>query len=417
MALRNISRNKRRTVLSAIAIGMAVLFICFMKSYITGFGNNIKNNVFAFQTAHVKIFNKDYIKEEKLMPLDLSIYGYDKDYTEVIELVRKVKGIKHILPRTKFGAILNMKGKWKNLLGFAFDQDLEKSINPLKEKIVQGRMFREYAPGRHEIVVGKVLAQELGVKVGDKITMMSKTAEEGLGHMTFKIVGISSYGVPEFDKMYFFLPLSVAAKFLKMEYEVMELGIYLDDMDNSIPVSEEINKILETKPDNPYMAQSWEDQGGGQFFKMFAMADKIYGVVYLVFLALASLVIINTTMMVVYERMKEIGTIAALGMRGAAIVKLFFYEAVIISIIGSFIGTVTGGILSYSFSKIGFNIAKMTGGAMSDMAVSNIVYFYFGVDLLIFAFVYGVIVASLCAFIPASKAARIQPVEAMKGVF
>lgn len=417
MALRNISRNKRRTVLSAIAIGMAVLFICFMKSYITGFGNNIKNNVFAFQSAHVKIFNKDYIKEEKLMPLDLSVYGYDKDYTEVIELVRKVKGIKHILPRTKFGAILNMKGKWKNLLGFALDPDLEKSINPLKEKIVQGRMFREYAPGRHEIVVGKVLAQELGIKVGDNITMMSKTAEEGLGHMTFKIVGISSYGVPEFDKMYFFLPLSVAAKFLKMEYEVMELGIYLDDMDNSIPVSEEINKILETKPDNPYMAQPWEEQSGGQFFKMFAMADKIYGVVYLVFLVLASLVIINTTMMVVYERMKEIGTIAALGMRGASIVKLFFYEAVIISIIGSFVGTVAGGILSYSFSKIGFNIAKMTGGSMSDMSVSNIVYFYFGVDLLIFAFIYGVIIASLCAFIPASKAARIQPVEAMKGVF
>ncbi|MBU1076834.1 MAG: FtsX-like permease family protein, partial [Spirochaetes bacterium] len=416
MALRNIGRNKKRTILSAVAIGMSVLFICFMKSYIGGFFGNAKENVFAFQSAHVKVVNKDFLKEEKLMPLDLSVYGYDKDYKEVINLVKKVKGVKHVFPRTKFGAIVNLKGKWKNLLGFALDPELEAPINPLKEKIIEGRMFQEFAPGRYEIVMGEVLAKELGVKVGDKVTMMTKTAEEGLGHMTFQIVGISSYGVPEFDKMFFFIPLSVAAKFLKMENEVMELGIYLEDFNESIPVAEKINTILESKPDNPYVALAWESQSGGQFYKAFAMAENIYNVVYLVFMVLASLVIINTTMMVIYERMKEIGTIAALGMRGTEIVKLFFYEAVIISIIGSFAGVIGGGTLSFIFFKTGINVAKLTGGAMNDMSISNIVYTYFGVDLLVFAFVYGVVVASLCALIPASKAARIQPVEAMKGV-
>ncbi|MBN1897823.1 MAG: ABC transporter permease [Spirochaetes bacterium] len=416
MALRNISRNRKRTLLSAVAIALAVMFICFMRSYITGMWDNVRDNVFAFQSAHVKIVNKDFIKEEKLMPLDLSVYGYEKDYTEVMKLVKNVKGIKYIFPRTKFGAILNLKGKWENLMGFALDPEREAPVNPLKYKIVKGRLFKKYAPGRHEIVVGEVLAQELGVKVGDKLTMMSKTAEEGLGHMTFKIVGISSFGVPEFDKLFFFVDLSVAARFLKMEHEVMELGIYLDDMDESVPVAEKINKILESRPDNPYIAQAWENQSGGQYYNWFAMADNIYNIVYFVFLVLASLVIINTTMMVIYERMKEIGTIAALGMRGASIVKLFFYEAVIISIIGSFFGIVAGGALSYLMSQSGINIAKLTGGSLSDIAISNMIYPYFGLDLLLFAFVFGVVVASLCAFIPASKAARIQPVEAMKGV-
>ncbi len=413
MALRNIGRNKRRTILSLSAIALAVIFVCFMKSYITGFTKNIKNNIFLFESGHIKILNKDFVKEEKLMPLDLNIWGYKESYIEVIDKIKDIKGIKYILPRTRFVSILPLDGKLKTIMGMALDAKLESKINPIKEKIVAGRLFKEFAPGQYEMVVGKALANDLKVKVGDKITLMAKTAEEGLGHMTFKIVGIVSYGIGEVDKNYFFIPLSVAAKFLKMENEVGEIDIFLNDPDDSVSIAKKINNILEEQPDNPYKAYSWEHQKDGQYYNLVTMADKIYNVIYIIFLVLASLVIINTTMMVIYERLKEIGTISSLGMRPFDIVRLFFYEALIISIIGSFVGTILGGLLSYMVSKQGINVAKLGGGGTS-FQVSNIIYTHFGIDLLIFSFLFGVIVTAICVFIPSLQAAKIEPVKALR---
>ncbi|MDD5065905.1 MAG: ABC transporter permease [bacterium] len=416
MAFRNISRNRRRTLLSIVAIGMAVFFTCFMKSYITGLWSNVKGNTFIFETGHIKVLNRDYLKEEKLMPLDLNIDGYGKDYTEVIGLIKNVKGVKQIFPRTRFGAIINRENGMKNVMGFAFAPALEKPVNSLEAKIVEGRMFREYSPGQHEMVMGRAMAAELGVKTGDKITLMTKTAEEGLGHMTFRITGLSSYGVAVIDKSFFFISLSTAARFLKMENSVMELVIFLDDDTKSRAVTAEINRILNSRPGNPYQAYSWEEQGNGQYYEMFVKMSGIYNVIFVIFLVLASLVIVNTVMMVIYERMKEIGTIAAMGMRGSAIVRLFFFEAVIVSIISSFSGTVLGGIVSYIASRLGINVGKLTGGGMS-IRFSEIIYPYIGWDLLLFSFVFGVVVASVCSYIPALRAARIEPVEALKGVY
>lgn len=416
MALRNISRNRRRTVLSATAIGLAVMLVCFMNSYVTGLMNNVQENILAFESGHIKVINKEYVKEEKLMPLDLNIFGYEKDYTEVMDLIKKVNGVKYVLPRTKFGAILNIDGKMKNMIGWALDPELEAPVNPLTDKIIKGRMFRDFAPGQSEMVMGKALAAELKLDAGDRITLMTKTAEEGLGHMTFTITGIAAYNIGELDKMFFYIPLSAAAKFLKMEHEVMELAVYLDDYGKSIPVAREINKLLEGYEDNPYEAFAWEKQRDGQYYVMVGMSGKMYNIIYLIFLVLASLVVINTTMMVVFERMKEIGTIAALGMRGSAIVRLFFFEAVTISVIGSFAGTLLGGAASYVISKTGINLAKMTGGTM-NLQFSEIMYPSFNPGLLIFSFVFGVFVASLCAYIPASRAARIEPVEALRRIF
>ncbi len=409
MALKNIGRNKRRTILSISAVTFAVILVCFFKSYLKGTFDNVKHNIFLFETGNIKILNKDFIKEEKLMPLDLNIYNYKN----IISAIKNVEGIRAVLPRTKFAAMMNIKGSMKTVTGMAIDAELEHKINPLKDKIVSGRLFKEFAPARYEMVMGKAMADDLNLKVGDKITLMTKTAEEGLGHMTFKITGLVSYGIGEIDKNLFFIPLSTAAKFLSMENEVGELAVYLNNPNNSIEAAEKINKILDSKKDNPYKAYPWEYQKNGQYYELIAVSNKSYNVIYFIFLVLASLVIINTTMMVIYERLKEIGTILSLGMRPFSIVKLFFYESVIISVIGSFIGTVIGGVISFIISNTGINVAKLSGGGIS-IQFSNIIYPYFGIDLLLFSFLFGVIVTSVFAFIPSLKAARIEPVKALR---
>ncbi|HMB01055.1 MAG TPA: FtsX-like permease family protein [Spirochaetota bacterium] len=418
MAWRNITRNKRRTALSVIAIMLAVMIVCFAQSYVEGLLGSMKSNVFRFQTGHIKILNKNYLKEQKLMPLDLNIYGYSNDYREVMQTVKTVAGVKTVLPRTKFIGMVNMKGKMKYINGFALDAEREKNVLPLADNIIKGRMFRNFNPDTvaQEMVMSAGLAYELDLQTGDKITLMAKDAHEGLTLMDFKIAGLVSFGVAEYDSIYFYIPLSTAARFLKMPFSVMELTVFLKDTADSMPLASVINKKIKRHPAAPFQAYPWEKQENGRYGKMFAMYDVLIPIIYFVFLFLASLVIINTTMMVVYERMREIGTIAAMGMRGNRIIQLFFYEAVIISIIGSLSGTLAGGSLAYIFSITGIDFSKFSGG-MSGFPITDIVYFEFTPGLLVFSFLFGIVVASLFSFIPSSKAARLEPVKALKGVF
>jgi putative ABC transport system permease protein len=145
------------------------------------------------------------------------------------------------------------------------------------------------------------------------------------------------------------------------------------------------------------------------------MASTIYNYVYLVLLLLASTVIMNTTMMVIYERTKEIGTIGALGMTGGQIVLLFVIESAIISAIGSLLGTVIGGGLDLLLSIKGINIQALTGGSM-DIPATDIIYPRFGLSLLVGSFLFGVVVASVIAYFPARRAAKVEPVEALRSI-
>lgn len=148
---------------------------------------------------------------------------------------------------------------------------------------------------------------------------------------------------------------------------------------------------------------------------MFKSALLMYRVIFLGLLLLASTVIVNTTMMVIYERMKEIGTIGALGMTGGQIILLFVIEAIIVSAIGSFMGTVVGGGLDFYFHKVGINLRALSGGSV-DFNVSDIVHPRFGLSMLVGSFLFGVVVASITAYFPSRRAAKIDPVEALRSV-
>ncbi len=148
---------------------------------------------------------------------------------------------------------------------------------------------------------------------------------------------------------------------------------------------------------------------------MFETGLSMYRYFFIGLMILASTVIINTTMMVIYERTREIGTIGALGMASGQIVLLFVIEAMIISAIGSFMGMIVGGGFDLLLSRIGINLNALSGGSM-DMVVTDIIYPHFGLSLLVGSFLFGVVVASAIAYIPARRAAKVEPVEALRSI-
>jgi putative ABC transport system permease protein len=169
---------------------------------------------------------------------------------------------------------------------------------------------------------------------------------------------------------------------------------------------------LEDNSTMRYAVIPWQNQEG--IFSLIKTGQKIYSYIYIGFLILASTVIINTTMMVIFERTKEIGTIGALGMTGGQIILLFTMEAAIVSAIGSFLGTIVGGGIDLLLSIVGININALSGGM--DLMTTDIIYPRFDLLLLLGSFLFGLIVASAIAYIPARRAAKIEPVEALRSI-
>jgi len=147
---------------------------------------------------------------------------------------------------------------------------------------------------------------------------------------------------------------------------------------------------------------------------MIEMANTAYTIMAFIFFLLGSTVIINTTMMVIFERMREIGTLGALGMHGKELVGLFFLEGMFISIIGTFIGVLAGIGFTMILGKTGIDMTEAMQGL--DFEISGMVYPKLSMGKTVFVFFYSVIIASLATLIPSRKASKIEPVEALRYV-
>ena len=424
MAFRNIGRNKRRTILSAIAISVAVMMVLFMRGYIGGVTDSMFDSLIKIQTGHIKIMHSEYHDKEDMMPLEYMVDGFDgAGYKQLIPLLESVEGVEIIAPRIKFGVLLSFKEKSRMVQGIGIDPHQEDAVSSLSKTMVEGQYLGDNADLR-SMIIGGGLADKLGIKLGDKLTVVSRTAYDSLKGMTFEVTGVFRYGISSLDSKLFYVPIGAAARLLEMEDGASELIVMIDKPENADKIADDIKSTFQNSADKmsalseddstpPYSVIPWQQQEG--ILAMFETGISMYKYFYIGLLILASTVIINTTMMVIYERTKEIGTIGALGMTSRQIVLLFIIEAMIVSAIGSFIGMIVGGGLDLLLSITGINLNALSGGSM-DMVVTDIIYPHFGLSILVGSFLFGVVVASAIAHIPARRAAKVDPVEALRSV-
>jgi len=420
MAFRNIGRNKRRTILSASAIFIAIMLVVVLRGYIGGLNDSMFDSLTKIETGHIKIENTKYYEKEDMMPLEYTVNGFKGEgYENMLPILKSVKGVKTIVPRIKFGVLLSFGGKSVSVMGIGVDPVEESTITFYDKIMVKGEYLKADNNAK-SIIIGDGLANKLGIKLGGKLTIVSRTAFDSLKGMTFTVTGIFKYGISTLDEKLFYIPIGSAARLLEMGDGVSELIIMVDKPENAEKIADEIKGKLQ-KQEKPYLEDNstmryavipWQNQEG--IFSLIKTGQKIYSYIYIGFLILASTVIINTTMMVIFERTKEIGTIGALGMTGGQIILLFTMEAAIVSAIGSFLGTIVGGGIDLLLSIVGININALSGGM--DLMTTDIIYPRFDLLLLLGSFLFGLIVASAIAYIPARRAAKIEPVEALRSI-
>jgi putative ABC transport system permease protein len=175
---------------------------------------------------------------------------------------------------------------------------------------------------------------------------------------------------------------------------------------------ESVTRVLSDGGWTGLRARTWTE--ASFILAFFSMAEGLYFVIGLVFFLLASTVLVNTTMMVVFERTREIGTVGALGMRGGEIVRMFFLESLALAVIGAAAGVLLGLAIAIPLQLVGVDMSSTTQGLSFE--ISGVVFARPRVLTTVLIFLYAVSISCLAALLPARRAARIQPVEALRAI-
>jgi putative ABC transport system permease protein len=402
LALRNVFRNKRRSFLTGLSIAFAVMVVIFLWTFVSGILVGMFNSYVTNSVGHIRVLNADYLKRETMLPLSATV----PDFQRLIATIEKNKDVKLATGRIKFGVLMDIKGKSKPVLGIGIDPQREEAVLGLSQKMVSGRVL---SAGTSETVVGAGLAKEQELKIGDTLTVITQTAHGSLSGLNLKVTGIFSLGVASVDNRTFYLSLDQAQQLLDMNGRVTEIFILIKDPDRAVQAATE---IVRTLPPG-LTAVPW--QANGFLFYMMTIIKNLYGAIYAFILLLASFTILNTMFMAVMERTQEIGMMKALGMKEGEIGRLITLEALILGTLASLVGAAGGTLLAYYVSTAGIDYTAAFK-QIRDIEIP-LAYVYRGEFswLTIFVgFLLGVLFTVLASIFPARRAAKMEPVEALR---
>jgi putative ABC transport system permease protein len=198
-----------------------------------------------------------------------------------------------------------------------------------------------------------------------------------------------------------------------MKGQTTELLLVTSGRETIDEVLPEVKSLLAQRgEDERYVALSFRETS--DLIPWIDLAELIYNQVYVFLVVLACIVVVNTMIMIVVERTQEIGMMAALGLEGRGIMQLFLIEGGLMGVVGSLIGALLGSFLTGYFAKVGMDFSSATSGFSTDIVFDSIVYPSADLGNTIFAFVLGVVIVTLASVLPARKAARLEPTEAMR---
>ena len=419
IAFRNISRNRRRSLLSITAIAVAALSITGLFSLVEGMRIELATNIQSYSTGEVRIRHADVDRFEILNPVHLTV----ENATEVMTILDGVEGVAATVPRVEFPGAIFLDDDTVRAVGVGIDLERERALHDIDARLVSGR-FAE--PGRNEAVVGTRLARELGLGIGERFTILTTTALRGSNAMTFEIVGLIDLPVPALAATWFLVPIDRAQHLMRMSDQVssvltrLEAGSWAGTLAGTLSGSPTAGATagataaeaaLHAAGHETLSARAWNEIS--DTYSLIETFTIVYDIIALFFFVLGSSVVINTTMMVVYERTREIGTLSAMGMGGGQLIKLFFLEGLYLSVAGAALGVALGVVLSLVLGVTGINM----GDAISiEMEIGTVIYPVVNLRSTVVVFLYSVAVASIAAVLPARKAARISPVEALRAV-
>lgn len=402
ISYRNLLRNSRRTLLTASLITLGVVFVLVYTALSGSFKNFMIGQITDSSMGHIQIHKKGFVASVENLPLDKNLNEKAIKYLE--QFLNDSKYIESYSYRIKFGGAFSNFVSTTNIRLNAIDPKKEFDTLPaLKDRLVD---FKELKKG--EIIVPELIAKGMQVKKGDPIVLVANNKKGSVNGINLKVAGlVERISGPGGRDGY--IHIDDAKKILRIKgVEVSEIVIRLKDNGMLKEAMKELSPILTklNKKDKPaFELHTWQKLS--PFYNVVKMLDIMNIAIQIILISIVLISILNVMIMSVYERIKEIGTISAMGTPPKTIVKLFLAEGLLLGILGA----ILGGVISLAIVEI-LNMMQITYsfGRQSDLILEPVLAFK---EIVTIGLI--VIVISLIASIsPAIKASRLDPVEALR---
>lgn len=403
LAWRNIQRNRRRTIITASAIVVGVTMMIIVNGMITGMLDRTIANSVELETGHIKVYPEGYYEKSDLMPTNMHL-----TYSEIEGLIDGVEGITVKSPRIRAGGMLQTKEESTRVIINGINPGDDLKVRDLKKRIIEG----EYLTDGDEpsIMIGEPLSERFKIRLHDKVLLSSIASDGAPVSVMCTVKAVFSTKFSSYDSTMVFLSLQNAQTLLNIGEDVTEIVIMVDNPEHIEDVTALLQQNLREN-NYSYDVLHWEELSPE--LAQFAEMEKSMSFLFLsIVIVVAAIGILNTMLMAVYERVKEVGVMAAFGYKGRDILLLFVAEGLIIGVIGAVIGCILGMGINYYLSIAGIDFA----GAEVVEFMETRVYTRLTLSDVVYPFFFAVGIALLAALYPAYRASRLEPVEALRHV-
>lgn len=401
IALRNIVRNRRRSLITFSAVFLALGVMVGIRGFLNGLQETLRQSVIFGQTGALQIHRQGFLKSINSAPLHLDL----PTDAAFLAKVTAVPGVKAAAARIAFGGMVNANDTTAFAMFTAIDPVREIVVCPRRlEMISEGQTLEAGVPAAG--ILTPELAANLGSKLGQKVTLLINDRDGVMNALDMDFVGLyGQSGIPLPEKKRGFVPLAFAQELLRMDGRATEIAVSVENLDQV----ERIKPLLQAAVGPAYEVSTWHDVAS---FVDEAIAGQnfVLSIIAGIFLFVALLGITNTMLMSVLERTREIGTMMSVGVRRRHILGLFLLEAALLGLFGGILGTAAGGSFVFYYGHRGMAL-KFPG-----MQAPLHVYPEVSGRYILFVFVLAAGGAALAALWPALRASRLRPVEALAAV-
>ena len=383
-----------------IAVVIGVWSMIFMAAFQRGMINQMVQNGISTLTGHIQVHHTGY-RDDPAIEKSMA----EPEVVQTI-LEKRVPPGARWTARVRVSAVASNARHSGGVALVGIDPAREAQVSFIGEAVTQGHYLKP--DDEYGIVVGEALVEKFETKLGRKLVLMSQDTDREIASRAFRIVGIFRAEMEATEKQFAFVTLTAAQRMLKLEKGISEFCIVLPDRHEVNEVADNLRAAL---PPSKYEVHNWRDLLPlvDAYLSLF---DTFIYIWFLVVFIAMGFGIVNTTLMAVFERIREFGLLKALGMKPWWIIRGVLTESFLLLVMGMAAGNIMGLLTIFALSGSGIDLSAFAAGAewagisrviypvihAKDVTVANLVVFVLGL---------------LVSIYPAAKAARFTPVEAL----
>ena len=399
LAWRNIWRHKRRTIIIVLAMSLTLGLMMWYDGLMNGFTDAIYGNAVKILGGNVQVHAEGYRAEANSNPLFPLA-----DPQAVVKAAEANPLTLAATQRIHTGGLVTSREGAFSVGIIGVEPEKEMKVNIIGQNVKEGRNLT--GDDLDNVLIGKGLADTMGVKVGDRITMVGRSQHEQMRQRTMTVVGIFDLGLPDIEKQTVYISLGEAQALYNVAGST-EVAIFLEKL------GQESNVIDSMKPSLPgYEIESFQ-ANYPDLASAINSKNGVMDIFSVIIIAIAGVGILNLLLMAVYERTREIGVLGAMGLKPRQISLLFVLEGIMIGLVGVAAGIVLGLAINGYLMKVGMDFGNMTQAASYMALMQSRAYPTWGVEKLPLRVSMIVIISALAALIPAAEAGRREPAEAL----